>query len=171
MSAVGRRFAKLDGDEAKVMAGGIALADTGPYDERRKHESEYGRRAMTDATRGYRDLIVWQKAMQLVPAVYALVKKLPTEERYALSDQIRRAVVSVPANIAEGQARQHAAEFAQHLAIARGSLAELDTLLLVAAQLGYVTEAELQRIAPLLTDVRRLLQALIHSVHARARAS
>jgi four helix bundle protein len=70
--------------------------------------------------------------MQLVPAVYRLVKHLPAEERYALSDQRRRAVVSIPANIAEGQARQHAPEFAQHLAIARGGLAEVDTLLLVA---------------------------------------
>jgi hypothetical protein len=76
---------------------------------------------MTEATRGYRELIAWQKAMQLVPAVYRLVRQLPAEERYALSDQLRRAVVSIPANIAEGQARQHAAEFAQHLAIARGS--------------------------------------------------
>jgi len=124
---------------------------------------------MTEATRGYRELIVWQKAMELVPAVYAVVKKLPAEERYALSDQIRRAVVSVPANIAEGQARQHAAEFAQHLAIARGSLAELDTLLLVAQRLGYVSESELQPITPLLTDVRRLLQALLQSVRSRDR--
>jgi four helix bundle protein len=126
---------------------------------------------MTAATRGYRDLIVWQKAMQLVPTVCALVKKVPAEGRSAMSDQIRRAVVSVPANIAEGQARQHPAEFAQHLAIARGSLAELDTLLLVAVQFGYGTDSELQPITPLLTDVRRLLQALIQSVHARAQGS
>jgi four helix bundle protein len=121
---------------------------------------------MTETTRGYRELIVWQKAMQLVPAVYTVVKKLPAEERYALSDQIRRAVVSVAANIAEGQARQHPAEFAQHLAIARGSLAELDTLLLVAVQLGYVTESGLHPVTPLLTDVRRLLQALIRRVQS-----
>ena len=114
-----------------------------------------------ETTRGYRELIVWQKAMELVPAVYQLVKKLPAEERYALSDQLRRAVVSIPANIAEGQARQHSAEFVQHLAIARGSLAEVDTLLLVAVSLGYLREADLDPLTPSLVEVRRLLQGLM----------
>ena len=83
----------------------------------------------------YRDLVVWQRAIDLVPEVYQLVKKLPKEETYALGDQLRRAVVSIPANAAEGQARQHHKEFLQHLSIAKGSLAELHTLLTVAQKL------------------------------------
>lgn len=124
---------------------------------------------MTEATRGYRELIAWQKAMQLVPAVYRLVKQLPAEERYALSDQLRRAVVSIPANIAEGQARQHAAEFAQRVAIARGSLAEVDTLLLAALNLDYLSQADLDPVAPLILEVRRLLQGLIQSLRRHSR--
>jgi four helix bundle protein len=122
---------------------------------------------MSEETRGYRELIVWQKAMDLVPKVYELAKKLPKEELYALSSQIRRAVISIPANIAEGQARQHPAEFAQHLSIARGSLAELDTLLLAAEKLGYLEEENLEAVSPLMIEVRRLLQGLIQSIRNR----
>jgi four helix bundle protein len=122
---------------------------------------------MSEETRGYRELIVWQKAMDLVPKVYELAKKRPKEELYALSSQIRRAVISIPANIAEGQARQHPAEFAQHLSIARGSLAELDTLLLAAEKLGYLEEENLEAVSPLMIEVRRLLQGLIQSIRNR----
>ena len=80
-------------------------------------------------TRGYRDLIVWQKAMDLVPDVYRLTKRLPREELYGLSSQIQRAAVSVPANIAEGQGSGSSKLFVRYLCIARASLAELDTLL------------------------------------------
>ena len=79
----------------------------------------------------YTELVVWQRAMALVPDVYTLLKAFPQEETYALADQIRRAVVSIPANIAEGQARQHRKEFIQHLSIAKGRLAELHTLLMM----------------------------------------
>jgi four helix bundle protein len=119
---------------------------------------------MTETTRGYRELIAWQKAMDLAPQVYRLVRKLPREELYGLSDQIRRAVVSVPANIAEGQARRQPTEFAHFLSIARGSLAELDTLLLLAQRLGYLTDEDLEAMAPRIVEVRRLLQGLIHKL-------
>jgi four helix bundle protein len=121
---------------------------------------------MSEQTRGYRQLIVWQKAMDLVPAAYELARRLPREELYALSSQIRRAVISVPANIAEGQARQHPAEFAQHLSIARGSLAELDTLLLAAQRLGYLQPTDLDSVTPLMIEVRRLLQGLLQKVRS-----
>lgn len=124
---------------------------------------------MSERTRGYRELIVWQKAMDLVPGVYELVRRLPREELYALSSQIRRAVISVPANIAEGQARQHPAEFAQHLSIARGSLAELDTLLLAAQRLGYLQPTDLDQVTPLMIEVRRLLQGLLQKVRSTMR--
>ena len=118
---------------------------------------------MGQDTRGYRELIAWQKAMDLVPMTYQLLRKLPREETYALADQIRRAVVSVPANIAEGQARKHHKEFQQHLSIARGSLAEVDTLLLAGQRLGYWKESELSEAMNLVVEVRCIIQGLIQS--------
>src|SRR5688572_32991313 len=90
--------------------------------------------------RSHRDLIVWQKAMKLVEAVYEATASFPKEETYALTSQIRRAVVSVPSNIAEGQGRRMAKEYLYFLANARGSLLELDTQLEIAFRLRYLTK-------------------------------
>lgn len=90
--------------------------------------------------RSHRDLIVWQKAMNLVEAVYKATSGLPKEETYALTSQIRRAIVSVPANIAEGRGRRLAKEHLYFLANARGSLLALDTHLEIAVRLGYFTK-------------------------------
>ncbi len=117
---------------------------------------------MTDKLKDYRDLKVWQKAMDLVPMAYRMTRSLPKHEQYALADQIRRSVVSVPANIAEGQARRHTREFVQHLSIARGSLAELHTLLLVAERLQYLKREELATIEEAIVDVRMPLSGLIN---------
>ncbi len=111
--------------------------------------------------KNYKQLVVWKRAMDLVPEVYALLKAFPKEETYALADQIRRAVVSIPANIAEGQARQHNKEFLQHLAIAKGSLAELHTLLIIAGRLGYISRTTLDRIEQELNQIARPLSGLI----------
>jgi four helix bundle protein len=119
---------------------------------------------MDEVTRGYRDLICWQKAMDLVPLVYQHMKKLPREELYGLSDQIRRAVISVPANIAEGQGREHTAEFYHHLSIARGSLAELDTLLLLCRKLEYFSAEDVGELELRASEVRRLLQGLMKAI-------
>ncbi len=108
---------------------------------------------------GYRNLIVWQKAKKLVELVYAEVKKLPAEERYALGDQIRRAVVSIPANIAEGNGRATNKDYANFLSIARGSLYETMTQLEIAQDLGYVSFAH--EIEQLAKDVGRMLGAMI----------
>jgi four helix bundle protein len=119
----------------------------------------------------YRELVVWQRAMQLVPAAYAIARSLPPEERYALAAQLRRAVVSVPANIAEGQARQHRREFIQALMIARGSLAEVDTLLLIAVSLGYASDESIRPAQVLILSVRQLLDRLIQHLKAKPGAS
>jgi len=79
----------------------------------------------------YQDLIVWQKAMELAEIVYVLARKLPKEELFALSDQMRRAAISIPSNIAEGHARNSTKEFIQFLSIAKGSTAEIETQLLL----------------------------------------
>ena len=91
----------------------------------------------------FKDLIVWQKAMVLVAEVYQLVKKLPQEEHFALSDQIRRAAISIPSNIAEGQGRNSTKEFIRFLAIAKGSKAELETQLLLCVRINYLNNLEI----------------------------
>ena len=120
---------------------------------------------VTMSTQGYKDLIVWQKSVALVPKIYALLKDFPTEERFALADQIRRAAISVPANIAEGQARNHKKEFLQFLGIAKGSLAELDTLLIVAEKLSYVSPVQLETLEPDFSDIRRTLSGLMRTLN------
>lgn len=115
-------------------------------------------------SKSYVDLIVWQNAMDLVPAIYEVVRTLPAGERYALADQLRRAAVSVPANIAEGQQRQHTREFIQHLMIAKGSLAELHTLILIAARLKYIPEYAVGEIETRIASVRGPLIGLIGSI-------
>jgi four helix bundle protein len=87
--------------------------------------------------RSYRDLVVWQNAVELSVAAYEFARRLPVTERYAMADQIRRAAVSIPANIAEGWAKSGKGFFLNHLSHARGSLRELETLLLIAARVGY----------------------------------
>ncbi|MGE4073006.1 MAG: four helix bundle protein [Lysobacterales bacterium] len=109
----------------------------------------------------YRDLVVWQRAIDLTPAVYVAIRTFPNYETYALTDQIRRAVVSIPANIAEGQGRQHRKEFLQHLNIAKGSLAELHTLLIVAQKLEYLSPNQLLLLEEQLSEVARPLNGLI----------
>ena len=88
---------------------------------------------------GYQELKVWQKSMDLAEVVYDLIKLLPKSELYALSDQMRRASVSIPSNIAEGQQRRSSKEFLTFLSVARGSLAELETQLLLCVRLNFLT--------------------------------
>src|SRR5208282_5372749 len=91
---------------------------------------------------GYRDLLVWQKGMALVKQVYSMTRDFPDDERFGMIAQMRRAAVSVPSNIAEGQARQGRKEFVQFLSHSEGSLAELDTQLRLARELGYGKESD-----------------------------
>jgi four helix bundle protein len=117
--------------------------------------------AMMDETKNLMDLIAWQRAMDLIPEVYKAVRMLPPEEKYAMGDQMRRAVVSVPANIAEGHGRHYPREFFQYLGIAKGSLAELETLLLAAHRLGYLDADFVSHMRELIGNVRRPLHGLV----------
>ncbi len=110
----------------------------------------------------YKDLLVWQKVMDLARQVYKLTSHFPKEEVYGLTSQIRRSAVSIPSNIAEGSARSGTKEFLQFLSIARGSAAELETQLLLASQLGY--SAETEEILSVLTSVRQMINALMRSL-------
>src|SRR6185312_11333155 len=114
-----------------------------------------------------RDLKVWQMGLDLCPVIYRLVKELPREENYALGDQLRRAVVSIPANIAEGHSRRQTKAFLNHLAIASGSLAELDTLLEVAERLNYIAAADADNGRERIGDLRRALSGLRASLRTK----
>lgn len=116
---------------------------------------------MNERIRSYRDLIVWRRALELMIAGYGIANLLPPVEWYALAAQLRRALVSVPSNIAEGHARLHRGDFLRHLSFARGSLAESDTLLEACEHLGYATAAQLAIPRDLGAQVGRMLTAMI----------
>jgi len=113
------------------------------------------------AVRDYRDLLVWQKGVAFVKDIYLATKRFPSDERFGLTDQMRRAAVSIPSNIAEGHARQHRKEFRQFLHITLGSLAELDTQLTVARDLEYISEEEIAGLGDKLTELRKMTCGLI----------
>jgi four helix bundle protein len=118
------------------------------------------------ALRSYRDLVAWQKAMALAGETYLLAAKLPERERFGMWSQLTRTASSVPANIAEGHGRQGRKEFANFVSIARGSLAELETFLLLAEQLGYLTGRDIDPALSLCDEVGRLLTRLHQSLRA-----
>jgi four helix bundle protein len=121
----------------------------------------------------YRELKVWQKAIDLVVACYELTKGFPDDERYGLTSQLRRAAVSVPANIAEGHGRGSTSQFLNFLWIANGSLTEVETHLIIAGRLGYISRDvgrpifhQMQEIGRMLSGLRRsLLDATNHGVY------
>jgi four helix bundle protein len=108
----------------------------------------------------YRELVVWQKAMGVARGVYALAPKLPREETFGVRAQMTRAAVSVATNIAEGWARESSKEKAQFLSIAQGSLAEVDTLLTLAEQLGWFNTSELEPLRTTMDEVGKMLTTM-----------
>lgn len=113
----------------------------------------------------YRDLIVWQKAMQLSYLIYEVTKKFPSDERYGLTSQMRRCAVSIPSNIAEGRYRSGSREFKQFLHIAFGSGAELETQLEIAFHEKYIVDLDRRRIESILTEVMKLLNSFIQGLN------
>jgi four helix bundle protein len=113
------------------------------------------------------ELVVWQKSVDLVAAIYTATAHFPREEIYGLTSQLRRAAVSVPSNIAEGQSRNSTRDFLNFLSIARGSLAEVQTQLIIAQRLNYLTDESLQPLLAQLTEVRKLLIGLIKSLNPK----
>jgi len=115
---------------------------------------------MSTKPQSYRDLIVWQKSIELAKQLYRLTAKFPNDEKFGLISQIRRAAVSVSSNIAEGQARNTTREFIQFISHAEGSAAELDTQLYLSIELGFVTSMEAAPILALIDEIRRMLNSL-----------
>ena len=114
--------------------------------------------------KGYRELIVWQKAMELVKMVYRLMRNFPADERFRLCDQLSRAVISIPSNIAEGNGRESKSEYARFLGIARGSLYETETQLEIAKELGYVDN--LSDVLSLTSEIRRMLISIMSKLRS-----
>ena len=123
---------------------------------------------MTNNARSYKDLIVWQKAIALAKIVYELTGKLPSEEKFGLVAQMRRAAISIPSNIAEGQARHTTGEFIQFVSHAEGSAAELDTQLILTFELGFCAEVETQLSSELVVEIRKMLNALRRKLSTHA---
>ncbi len=115
----------------------------------------------------YRDLLVWQRSLQLAKTIYSASSSWPKQEIYGLISQVRRAAVSVSANIVEGQARNATGEFLQALGYTRGSLAELETLVLLAEDFRYLTSEQSQPILQEMGEISRMLAALIQSLRSK----
>jgi four helix bundle protein len=115
----------------------------------------------------YRDLKVWQKAIDLVVACYKLSKTFPKDEVYGLTSQLRRAVVSVPANIAEGYGRGSRKEYLQFLTVAQGSLKEVETHLIIAQRLEYTKQPQLEAILAHTEEIGKMLGSLIRTLKAK----
>ena len=114
--------------------------------------------------RTYRDLEAWQKGMDLVVECYRHTRRLPASETYGLRSQLERAAVSVPANMTEGRGRQHLGEFIQHLYIANGSLAELETHIQLAERLDYLGQGNAKMLLGRCAEVGRLVNGLRKSL-------
>jgi four helix bundle protein len=112
----------------------------------------------------YRDLVAWNKAMELVTEIYRMTHKFPKEELFGLMSQLRRAAVSIPSNIAEGKGRLSKGEFRQFLGNARGSLAEVETQILIAQNLSYFDKSEAKRLLTMAEEVGKVLNGLISAV-------
>ena len=113
-------------------------------------------------TQSFKDLIVWQKSYKLVLEIYTITKDFPKSETYGLSQQMRKAAVSIPSNIAEGYGRKHKAEYNQFLSIAYGSLLELETQFLLAKDLRYVSESQI--VEKLLKEVGSMLYRMLYPI-------
>lgn len=115
---------------------------------------------------GYRDLKVWRESMQLAKKIYTLTSRFPAEEKYGLVSQMRRAVVSIPSNIAEGHGRGSSNEMARFCSIAKGSLYELQTQVLLSEQLGFLESTEAQNALSTAEELAKMLAGLIRSTQA-----
>jgi four helix bundle protein len=121
-----------------------------------------------NTTRSYKDLVVWQKGIALAKLIYQLTNEFPGQERFGLIAQMRCATVSIPSNIAEGQARHTTGEFIQFLSHAEGSLAELDTQLILSLELKFCTASAANPAFELISELHRMLNALRRKLATRA---
>ena len=122
---------------------------------------------MKTKPRNYKDLVVWQKGMALAKIIYRLTQNFPSAEKFGLVAQMRRAAVSIPSNLAEGQARHTTGEFVQFISHAEGSAAELDTQLILSCELSFCDQTNTAAAFELIGELRRMLNALRRTLVAR----
>jgi four helix bundle protein len=122
---------------------------------------------MNATFKSYRDPEVWQKAMRLVKRIYQVTQKFPGDERFGLTNQLRRAAVSVPLNLAEGHARFGAGEFSRFISITMGSVAELETQILLSNDLGYINSVLAKELLAELDSIGKMLRGLAKSIQRR----
>jgi four helix bundle protein len=122
---------------------------------------------MNATFKSYRDLEVWQKAMDLAKRIYRITEKFPSAERFGLTNQLRRASVSLPSNLAEGHARSGAGEFSRFISIAMGSLAELETQVMLSKELGYLDAAVSESLLGDMDVIGKMLRGLAKSINRR----
>jgi|SRR5690242_11750795 len=122
---------------------------------------------MNTPTRSYKDLLVWKKGIELAKLIYQLTKNYPSEEKFGLVSQMRRAAVSIPSNLAEGQARHTTGEFIQFISHAEGSVAELDTQLILSIELGFAFEKHAEPAFGLVNELRKMLNVLRRRLSTR----
>jgi four helix bundle protein len=118
-------------------------------------------------TQSYKDLVVWQKGITLAKIVYRLARNLPSEEKFGLVAQMRRSAISIPSNVAEGQARHTTGEFVQFISHAEGSVAELDTQLVLSKELGFLESSSAAAAFELVDELRRMLNVLRRKLASR----
>ena len=121
--------------------------------------------------KSYRDLNVWQVGMDLAAGVYEMTRKFPNHEKWGLGSQLQRAAVSIPANIAEGHAKDSTKQFLFHVSVARGSVAESETHLMLADRLGYASREIINHLLELCDRISKMLQKLQKSLRAKIKSS
>jgi len=114
--------------------------------------------------KSYKDLEVWQRSIELVKDIYAITREFPAEERFGLASQLRKTAISVPSNIAEGKARHFSKEYVQFLYIALGSVAELETQIIIARELGYIADECAGDVFEEIDHIGRMLRKLIEAI-------
>ena len=122
---------------------------------------------MAAAFKSYRDLEVWQRSMQFAKRIYQVTQAFPSDERFGLTNQLRRASVSVPSNLAEGHARFGAGEFSRFISIAMGSIAEIETQVLLSQDLGYLKQTTTEELLAELETIGKMLRGLAKSIGKR----
>ena len=122
---------------------------------------------MSAKLKSYKDLVVWQKSIVLVKEIYQLTRRFPADEKFGLISQMRRAAVSVPSNLAEGHARNTTGEFVQFISHAEGSLAELETQVILAVELGFCPASEARPIQEVIVEIQKMANALRRSLASR----
>jgi four helix bundle protein len=121
--------------------------------------------------KSHRDLEVWKRSVDLVTTVYEVTKTFPKEERYGITNQIRRAAVSIPSNISEGAARRHNKEFVQFLYVSLGSISELETQIIISQNLKFLSSNDSIKIQNELTELRKMILGLIRHIRSRVKSN